>query len=810
MPRPPASAAAFASAVILLAGITLAAGLPAATFAQPWPFASLLLVSSIASAFRLGAVGTRDSSGVAITNGVELFAVAMLSPGEATLVAMAGAFSQCAFASRRPQWLHDTIFHIAKATLTVQAAIAGYVLLGGVPGQPVRDFLPMAQPLVAAAFLYFVVDGLLGLGHRLAARARNGEGWSQVAAASGRSTIVGAAGAIMATYAIGASGFWLVPFTATILYVSYRMHGVYLARIENERQQAQALSELHLSTLEALALAIDAKDRPGHNHIRRVQIFATHLARAFDLPLRDQQAIRTAALLHDIGKLAVPEHILAKPGPLTPEEARKMNLHPQIGAEIIGGVPFPYPVAPLILSHHEHWDGSGYPAGLRGEEIPLGARILALANMFDERRSSAPGSGFDVALSWLQEAAGRELDPGVVHRFLQLAPQMRTAAQKSDLEAPRIRMSGEDADARPRPSVFEDIALAHQEIYALYQIAQTMGTSLGVADTMGLIASKLSSVVPFSACALFLHQENGNTLVCRFATGVDSELIQQLALRIGSGLTGWVAAHRTPLLNARPVADLEAAGSPLGTDLESALVCPLVFDDRLIGTVGVYHTSPAFYHEDHQRLLERVCEQAAAVIHNAVVFEQTQEDSLTDPLTGLPNTRFMTAHLERELSRSERLGTEISLIVLDLDAFKRINDTFGHHVGDRALRAVADVLRDAIRPYDICVRYAGDEFVVVLAGCGAEEAEQKRLELKSAVNNVLFEPEPGNPWPLSLSAGVAVFPHDARTYESLIASADVRMYRDKHLRREADTDAEDAPGDEDMADLSSTPVRKPH
>ena len=244
----------------------------------------------------------------------------------------------------------------------------------------------------------------------------------------------------------------------------------------------------------------------------------------------------------------------------------------------------------------------------------------------------------------------------------------------------------------PEPSnktVFDDIALAHREIYALYEIAQAMGTSLGVADTMALISSKLSNLVPFSCCALFLHNEEMETLRCRFATGVDAEVIQQISVKSGLGLTGWVARNRRTLVNARPSADIEAAGISAATSLQSALVCPLVFNERFIGTLSVYHIDAGCYTDDHRRLLDRVCEQAAAVIYNSIVFEQTQEDSLTDPLTGLPNTRFMFMHLTRELARAERLKSEVSLLVMDLDHFKEINDNHGHHVGDRALREVA-------------------------------------------------------------------------------------------------------------------------
>jgi diguanylate cyclase (GGDEF)-like protein/putative nucleotidyltransferase with HDIG domain len=592
--------------------------------------------------------------------------------------------------------------------------------------------------------------------------------------------------ALAASWALSSSVLWLIPIACLPLYFAFAIY-----------RRAQQTSELHLSTIEALALAIDAKDQTAHNHIRRVQIYAVGLARALGMAEAEIQGVKTAALLHDIGKLAVPEHILAKPGPLTPEEFQKVRIHPEVGAGIISEVPFPYPVAPLILSHHERWDGRGYPLGLREQDIPLGARVLSVVDYFDALTSERPyhqAMSVEGAMGLLQQESGKALDPHLVETFIRVLPELRTDVQRLDLETTAINMQGlakggAAPDGRstetPHPSVFDDIALAHREIYALYQIAQTMGTSLGVGDTMAVISSKLTELVPFSACALFLHTEATDTLQCRFATGVDAELLEGLTVRNGQGLSGWVARNRRPLVNARPAADFEAAGSDRQTTLQSALVCPLIVHDRFIGTLAVYHTEPSFYRDDHRRLLDRVSEQAAAVIHNSIVFEQTQEDSLTDPLTGLPNTRFMFVHLSRELARADRLKAEVTLMVMDLDDFKEINDTYGHHVGDLALREVANVLRTAIRPYDICVRYAGDEFIVVLSGCGRDEAENKRAELQRTVDSVELEVRPDLRIPMLISAGAAVFPHDGETYETLLAKADSRMYRDKSQRKAA-------------------------
>jgi len=801
MKQLPPAARVYVGCVITAAVVILAVILPQTTFESPWLFVGLLLVSSFTSAFKVSLPLAKSGSTMSVSYAVDFASLLLLGPNATMLVAVSSAWSQCTFRMKERNPLYRTLFSMACLAITVQAAGLMYLGLGGVPGHLGTDLQSLAKPLVGAATTYFVFNtALIAIAIALSTHQPFVQIWNENFLWSAPSYFVGAGAAALATWALSVSGLWLAPLTAAPLYLTYRTYKVYLGRIEDERRHVQQVSDLHLATIEALALAIDAKDQTAQNHIRRVQVYAAGLARALGMSDNDIQGVKTAALLHDIGKLAVPEHILSKPGPLTQEEFQKIRIHPQIGAEIIGAVPFPYPVAPLILSHHERWDGKGYPAGLKGDEIPLGARILSIVDYFDALTSDRPyhkAMSEDAALALLRQEAGKALDPAVVELFVRILPDLRTEADNHELQTVRKLSIAETSSvglARPatgfsheaaKSTVFEDIALAHREIYALYEIAQAMGTSLGVSDTMALISSKLANLVPFSACALFLFEETTETLRCRFATGLDADIVQRLTLRSGQGLTGWVARNRRPLVNARPSADLEAAGVDRQTALQSALVCPLVFNDRFIGTLSVYHTEPSYYRDDHRRLLDRVCEQAAAVIHNSIVFEQTQEDSLTDALTGLPNTRFMFMHLTRELARADRLKAEVSLLVMDLDGFKEINDNHGHHVGDRALREVANVLRAAIRPYDICVRYAGDEFIVVLSGCGREEAENKRVELQEAIDRLVFEARPGKRVPLAISVGAAVFPHDGDTYEALLAQADNRMYRDKGRRKKS-------------------------
>src|SRR5438046_6958565 len=223
-----------------------------------------------------------------------------------------------------------------------------------------------------------------------------------------------------------------------VAYLIFRSYRLYLARLEAERNHAEGMAALHLRTIEALALAIEAKDHSTHDHLRRVQVDAVSIRKEMGLSESDLEALRAAAVLHDIGKLAVPEHIISKPGRLTPEEFERMKIHPLVGAEILERVQFPYPVVPIVRAHHERWDGNGYPCGLRGEEIPTGARILAVVDCLDglaSDRQYRPALPLDKAMEHVIGEAGKSFDPKVVkvlqgrYRELELLANVKAGEQ---------------------------------------------------------------------------------------------------------------------------------------------------------------------------------------------------------------------------------------------------------------------------------------------------------------------------------------------------------------------------------------------
>jgi diguanylate cyclase (GGDEF)-like protein len=389
----------------------------------------------------------------------------------------------------------------------------------------------------------------------------------------------------------------------------------------------------------------------------------------------------------------------------------------------------------------------------------------------------------------LQDEAGKAFDPVIVARFTEMLPLLtpptndgvtRRARTASDLAGGRTladRGRGMGADA------FAEIASANRETNALYEIAQSMGRSMSLSETMTLVSEKLSTLVPVSLCALFVRRGHED-LHCRFATGRHADVLENTSIADGAGLSGWVARHRRPLVNGLPVAEFKAAGRPdSDIRLNSALICPLNVGDDVIGTIAVYHDAMEAYTEDHRRVLDQVARQAASVVHNALVFERAQEQALKDGLTGLANPRALQFQVARELGRARRAAAPFSLLLLDLDDFKVINDAYGHLAGDRALQAVARVLQQMSRPYDSCIRYGGDEFVVLLSGCGRDDAEERRRRLQEAVAEIVLHAEDGREIALRVSAGASVFPEDGETYERLLMRADRRMYRNKSLSK---------------------------
>jgi diguanylate cyclase (GGDEF)-like protein/putative nucleotidyltransferase with HDIG domain len=601
-----------------------------------------------------------------------------------------------------------------------------------------------------------------------------------------------------------------------LIYWVYRCYHLYLAKlaaekrqVEVEKRNAEEVAALHLRTIESLALAIEAKDHTSHQHLQRVRVFAVEVAKELQLPEEQIEALRAAALLHDIGKLAIPEHIINKPGRLTPEEFEKMKIHTVIGAEILERVAFPYPVAHIVRSHHERWDGTGYPDGLKGEEIPQGARVLAAVDCLDALASHRQYRGalsLDAAMDKVVSMSGSAFEPVIVdalkRRYRELEKMVQSDSPATDVialaasanirvedqlePAAGFEQSAPVANPAAESDFLSSIASARQEAQTMFELSQDLGNSLSLGETLSVLSIRLRKMVPYDSMAVFLLKEN--KLVPELVSGDNFRLLSSLNIGLGDGLCGWVAEKRKPIVNGNPEAEAGYVSDPAKfTTLRSALAVPLEGLDGVVGVLAMYRADVDAFSADHLRILLAVSSKIALSVENALKYQQAEDSATTDYLTGLPNARSLFVHLSRELARCRRTGTSLAVMVCDLDNFKQINDLHGHLEGDNLLKDFAGHLKEACRGYDYVARMGGDEFVIVAPGLSPEASSEKA----SRLNHLAMEAgkKVAGRDLVGLSVGTAFCPADGFDVERLLAEADRRMYSMKKLHH-SDTPAE--------------------
>ena len=566
--------------------------------------------------------------------------------------------------------------------------------------------------------------------------------------------------------------FAYLAFVLPLLAVLYFTFSTSLGRVEDANKHLTELNSLYMSTIETLAMAIDAKDQITHGHIRRVQHYAIGLAHAIGVKDSSQiRAIEAASLLHDMGKLAVPEYILNKPGALTTAEFEKMKVHASVGADILSAIDFPYPVVPIVRHHHESWDGTGYPDGLRGSQIPIGARILSVVDCFDALTSDRPYRprlSDAEAIGILLERRGTMYDPLIVDAFInvykEIAPEeaQNLATHRNTLSLWSTKLAnGERSASGAR---LEDIAASTEETLALYDLAKALTGDLSLEDLANLIASHTRRIVPASTSAFYIYDEDADELVCVHATGESAGVFLGLRIPRGQRLTGWVAANERTIVNSDPVLDLGEVARSGRPRLRSCLSTPLVSGQRLLGVLTLYSTQQNGFHENHRRIIEAVARQVADSV--AYVLKLNRAEA-AGALGGLPNRQQLHRFLQSELGGSSAL----SLIFVSLGPYKT-HQSGAHESSARVVDAIRGVLRDG----DVLFRYGPREFVVLLGqanGFTAARIVAAMTESVSAVGG-----DAGGEAVGSVSTvvfGTATAPSDGTTAEDLLRTARSRI-----------------------------------
>ena len=778
---------------VILAGISV---LAMEVARDPWQasgrFAFYLLAAVLASGLKVELPGINGTLSVSLI--VILVAIVELSPGEALAVGCASALCQSLWRQHRTKVIH-VIYNLAQMALSIALAQQMFLQSQRLLGSS----LPLR--LLATSSAYFLVNTLLVAAvialteHREFRRT-----WAESYLWSFSNYLVGGVLACFIAWSNLRLGWQTSAMMVPVAYFIYRSYRLYLAKFENERKHVEQMAALHLRTIEALALAIDAKDHTTHNHLQRVQVFAVEVGKEMGLDEEELEALRAGALLHDIGKLAVPEHIINKPGRLSPEEFEKMKIHPIVGGEILERVNFPYPVVPIVRSHHERWDGKGYPDGLQGEAIPIGARILAAVDCLDALASDRQyrrGIPLNEAMDEIVRGAGTQFDERVVRvlqqRYEELESKAKALSGNGDAVklSTNVRVANGNApaagfeSAKPvaggKGDFLASIVAARHEAQTLLEFSIELGRSLSLYETLSLVAARLRKLVPYNAVAIYLIRDD--KLIPEYVTGDDFRVFSSLQIPMGEGLSGWVAQNRKPILNGNPsVEPGYLSETHPESSMSSALALPLMRGgDEVLGVLALYKLEADAFSSDHLRILLAMTEKIAASIDNAMKYQAAADSAKVDYLTGLPNARSLFLHLDAEIARCTRERSRLAAIVCDLNGFKAFNDKFGHLAGNKLLEAFAARLRLVCREYDFISRMGGDEFVLVTPGLSRKAAQEICRRVNIAAAESAREVTPSGE--LSASVGAAFFPEDATDSEQLLVEADKRMYANKKLMR---------------------------
>lgn len=624
------SARAFIAGLATVAGLCFVIGFLHWHSSDPLKFACYLIAALLASSLKVGLPGIEGTLSVNFL--FTLLGILELSLPETLLLGVASTLAQFYWRPARQLKPVQLVFNLSQVTVASAVAYGAYkavvvFLLHG-PG-------PLA--LLVAAVVHFSCN------------------------TAATSTIIGLTEDKPITKVWGESHLWLFPYymvgaaTAGLvhflnsrigwqasllvlppIYLMYRSYRLYLGKLETEKRHAEQVSSLHLRTIEALALAIEAKDQTTGEHLQRVRVYAMELAKDLGLTEPEMEALLAASVLHDIGKLAVPEHIISKPGKLTPEEFEKMKIHPVVGAEILEQVNFPYPVVPIVRAHHEKWDGSGYPYGLSGEAIPIGARILSTVDCLDalasdrQYRKALP---LDMAMAKVVEEAGKSFDPQVVEILRRRYIELEKLATQQPLQAPPklstdIKIErGLAPDAGFAESTEAPVAVAaSKSSNALVSTAQRhaqeivdlcgKGVSLSVADIASFLATRLKSLVPYDA--LVVYSLRDELLSAEFVSGENFRLFSALRIPLGEGLSGWVAQNDKAILNGNPSVEPGYLNDPQKySTLRSALAVPLVGGTRIMAVLALYRAAQDAFTAEDLRVLETIATALGTVVENA-------------------------------------------------------------------------------------------------------------------------------------------------------------------------------------------------
>jgi putative nucleotidyltransferase with HDIG domain len=546
---------------------------------------------------------TKLSIRISVSDAFVFASVLLYGPSVAAIIVAIDSLVATMFMRRENRSIFRSLFNIAVASSSIWlSATAFYALTGPLPGPGIFVLTKYLGPLLLLAGLYFLVNSwliaiALGFEHNSPIPTL----WWQHFPWFSLNYLGGVSAAALLVSYTRSVDIGAVSVILPLLVISYLTYRTSLDRVQDAQHHVDQLNDLYMSTIETLAMAVDAKDQITHGHIRRVQVFAIELARRLGVTNEHQlHAIQAAALLHDMGKLAIPEHILNKPGKLTTTEFDKMKQHANIGADLLSSIKFPYPVVPIVRHHHEQWNGKGYPTGISGTDIPLGARILSVVDCFDALTSDRPYRrrlSDEEAFEILRERSGTMYDPLVVETFARTHSDIAPAALKAGLEA-RSLYGTLGTENRNSGLTTAPHTASSECLHRLPPVSRK--------DVLLAAASYLRQVTPGRVYAFFEYDALLDVLRCDQTAGDEQGLLHGLTIKPAERVTGWCAANNRSSVNSNAELDLPDIAATFIPPLRSTLATPLFDGDVLVGVFTSYATTDDAFDDIHRRITEQV------------------------------------------------------------------------------------------------------------------------------------------------------------------------------------------------------------
>ncbi len=797
------AAGLFVAAIVVAGGYAVFSMLPGAAVPSWSAISVLLLVACMATRLRLQTPAVEGIFSLAF-----IFSFAAIPALPAfwafAVIAVVEIFEYLLADDRRKQsagrLIGETLFRVSVIALCVPVAATVLITLDE------GDGLTWSLGLGLAAVSYFLLQTTLrSIQIGLEQRRSPWQVWRNRFFWTSPIYLLAPFGVVITGLLLEPKSFWDSLMAIAIIGGAYLFLRSYFPQLHDREDHAQSLADIRQRALETLAIAIEAKDGSTAGHLRRVKMLATQLGRKKGCSPEEIRTLQLAAVLHDVGKVGVPDYILQKPSRLDDREFQVIATHAAIGADIVSAMDFPEPVDQVVLAHHEHWDGSGYPRGLVADAIPPLARILTVVDCFDALVSDRPyrkALPMEQAIELMQRQSGTIFDPEVLDLFLHELPSymndlaVEFAKDREDALAaasrtPNVKQTWihdeVDIVASARVKALQKLSRRPDHLAAFYEVLSVLGADLHFERTFQEALRIIAQQCGARTAALFVHSDRKQKFLLQASSGLPAHCTGRLWLGANVGVIGTaVETQAAALADEPPAGDGDA---PHYFEFaRCSMAVPLLVQSRLVGMLLVCAERPAAFDPDQSLFLSLLADKLSSTLVASQQLRKIHIDANTDTVTSLPNARASFLRLEQELNRARRQDQTVGVLFMDLNGLKPVNDSYGHAAGDRLLSATAARLRQSLRSYDFVGRIGGDEFLAILPGIKTEDMEASVENMKKMLSESPVELGVGIQVRPMISVGAALFPKDAADPDELIYLSDQRMYEDKERSRRRPVD----------------------